>query len=72
MQFFQSFSLRLHIKYLITITSSRIIELQKEITKTIATSKEADSSKEKLKAEVSKLKSNQSVLEKKIISKDER
>ena len=72
MQFFQSFSLRLHCKYLITITSSRIIELQKEINKTIATSKEADSSKEKLKAEVSKLKSNQSVLEKKIISKDER
>ena len=72
MQFFQSFSLRLHCKYFITITSSRIIELQKEINKTIATSKEADSSKEKLKAEVSKLKSNQSVLEKKIISKDER
>ena len=72
MQFFQSFSLRLHCKYFITITSSRIIELHKEINKTIATSKEADSSKEKLKAEVSKLKSNQSVLEKKIISKDER
>ena len=69
MQF--SKAIRFHSKYLITITSSRIIELHKEITKTIATSKEADT-KEKLKAEVSKLKSNQSALEKKMISKDER
>ena len=51
---------------------SRINELQKEITKSTTTSKETDSYKESLKAEVTKLKSIQSELEKKIILKDEK